>query len=84
MNKAVFLDRDGVINKLVFNSERNEFEPPHSVEDFILYSGVLPFLKKLQENDFLLFIVSNQPDYAKGKTTLENLKIRPFIFSEWS
>ena len=83
MNKAVFLDRDGVINKLVFNSERTEFEPPHSVEDFILNSGVLPSLKKLQENNFLLFIVSNQPDFAKGKTKLKNLKnVHSFFNSE--
>ena len=33
----------------------------------------IPFMKSNQENNFRLFIVSNQPDFAKGKTTLENL-----------
>ena len=30
-------------------------------------------LKELQENNFKLFLISNQPDYAKGKTSLESL-----------
>ncbi|MBK6774172.1 MAG: HAD family hydrolase [Ignavibacteria bacterium] len=73
MNKAIFLDRDGVINELVFSKERNEYEPPHSVEDVKLIEGVTVTLKRLLENNFRLFIISNQPDFAKGKTTLENL-----------
>jgi D-glycero-D-manno-heptose 1,7-bisphosphate phosphatase len=83
MNKAVFLDRDGVINELVFNKKRKEFEPPHSIADFVFRNGVLLFLKKLQKNNFLLFIVSNQPDYAKGKVKLKGLKnIHSFFDSE--
>lgn len=74
MNKAVFLDRDGVINELKYNKETDEFEPPFEVKDIKIIKGVTESLKKLSENDFRLFIVSNQPDYAKGKTTLENLK----------
>ena len=74
MNKAVFLDRDGVINELVYNENRNEYEPPFEKEDLKLIKGVTESLKKLSENKFKLFIVSNQPDFAKGKTSLENLK----------
>ncbi|MDQ3021676.1 MAG: HAD-IIIA family hydrolase [Bacteroidota bacterium] len=74
MNKAIFLDRDGVINGLIFNSERNEYEPPHKTTDLKLLDGVIDVLKMFIENGYKLFIVSNQPDYAKGKTTLENLK----------
>lgn len=74
MNKAVFLDRDGVINDLVVNLVTGEFEPPHSPEDLILYPDVLESLLDLIKNGFELFLVSNQPDYAKGKTTLENIR----------
>lgn len=75
MRKAVFLDRDGVINSMIFNQERNEYEPPHRSEDVIIYDYAAESLRKLANRNFDLFIVSNQPDFAKGKTTLENLKL---------
>jgi D-glycero-D-manno-heptose 1,7-bisphosphate phosphatase len=74
MKKAVFLDRDGVLNELVLNPVTGEFEPPHSPEDLVLYPGVLESLQVLNNSGFELFLVSNQPDYAKGKTTLENIR----------
>ena len=73
MNKAVFLDRDGVINYPVFNSKTDEYEAPFSESDFKLFPDVIGSLKDLLKLDYKLFIVSNQPDYAKGKTKLENL-----------
>jgi len=74
VNAGVFLDRDGVINELVFNKETGEFEPPHYPIDLHIFSYVIESLKRLSEENLLLFLVSNQPDYAKGKTSLENLK----------
>lgn len=74
MNKAIFLDRDGIINKLVYNILNKEFEPPHRKEDFVYEKGVIKALKLFQKNNFYLFIISNQPDYAKGKTLLKNIK----------
>ncbi|MBP2134440.1 D-glycero-D-manno-heptose 1,7-bisphosphate phosphatase [Methanomicrobium sp. W14] len=74
MKKAVFLDRDGVINRLVFNPGTGEFEPPHDPADLSLFPGVIRSLHSLADAGFDLFIVSNQPDYAKGKTTLEQIK----------
>ena len=73
MNKAIFLDRDGVIDRPVFSNTSGEFEPPHRVEDISLYPWTFEGLKIAAENGFLLFIVSNQPDYAKGKCSLEDL-----------
>ncbi len=73
MNKALFLDRDGVINKPIFNIVNGEYEPPHRVEDLMLYPWTLDSLKLALENGFFLFLVSNQPDYAKGKCSLEDL-----------
>jgi D-glycero-D-manno-heptose 1,7-bisphosphate phosphatase len=71
MMKAIFLDRDGVLNELVLNPATGEYEPPHFPEDLILFPHVIESLRVLQSADFKLFLVSNQPDYAKGKTTLE-------------
>ncbi len=73
MIKAIFLDRDGVINKPVLNLSNGEFEPPHRVKDLNLYPWALESLKLALENGFSLFLVSNQPDYAKGKCSLEDL-----------
>jgi D-glycero-D-manno-heptose 1,7-bisphosphate phosphatase len=72
--EAVFLDRDGVLNELVLNPVTGEYEPPHRIEDMKLFPYVFECLEKIQDSGYDLFLISNQPDYAKGKTTLEELK----------
>lgn len=74
MKRAVFLDRDGVLNRLVLNPATGEYESPHRTEDFYLYPGTAASLRLLQERGYMLFLVSNQPSYAKGKTSLENIE----------
>lgn len=74
MNKAVFLDRDGVINPLVYNPKTSEYESPHCPEDFSIFPYVGNALKKLKNCGYLVIVVSNQPSYAKGKTSFENIK----------
>lgn len=74
MNKAVFLDRDGVINEMLFNKDRNEFEPPYKPGDLKIFRGVLEALAEFQNRGYKLFLISNQPDYAKGKASLDDLK----------
>ena len=71
--RAVFLDRDGVINKLVYYADRDEYESPRVAADFELLPDVLDALKALRAAGWALFLVSNQPSYAKGKTTLQAL-----------
>jgi D-glycero-D-manno-heptose 1,7-bisphosphate phosphatase len=68
--RAVFLDRDGVLNRNVFNPLTGTYESPHRAEDFELLPGVLEGLARLQETGYRLILVSNQPSYAKGKTSL--------------
>lgn len=70
---AVFLDRDGVINRNVFNPATGSHEAPLTAADFVLVPGATQALHQLQAAGFLLFIVSNQPNYAKGKSTLKDL-----------
>jgi len=74
MKSAVFLDRDGVVNELVLNPATGEYEPPHSPNDLILFPDVIESLRILQDAGLELFLVSNQPDYAKGKTSLETIQ----------
>lgn len=79
--KAVFLDRDGVLNKLVLNPATRAYESPHRPEDLVFCAGIFGPLKELSRAGYLLFIVSNQPSYAKGKTTLKAIKETAGIFS---
>jgi D-glycero-D-manno-heptose 1,7-bisphosphate phosphatase len=72
-SRAVFLDRDGVINHNILNPATGCYESPLAEDDFQLVAGVLPALRNLQAAGYLLFLVSNQPNYAKGKATLDTL-----------
>ena len=74
MKKGIFLDRDGVINPNVFNKATGEWESPHCPKDFKLFPWTIQSLRRLQRSLFNLFLVSNQPDYAKGKTSLKNIQ----------
>ena len=69
MEKAVFLDRDGVINANVFYPDTGETEAPRSAADLNILPGVLEAMQKLQAAGYLLFLVSNQPNQAKRKAT---------------
>jgi len=84
VNKAVFLDRDGVINPLIFNPSTSEYESPHFPEDFSIYPYVVKSLKLIREYGYIIIVVSNQPSYAKGKTSLENIKTIEKLLSDFS
>lgn len=72
-DRAVFLDRDGTLNRNLFYSDTEEFEGPRSAEEFQLFPWSIEALTALKQAGFCLFIVSNQPNYAKGKSTLDSL-----------
>ena len=69
--KAVFVDRDGVINEPVWDVD--SFESPYRPEDVILVPGAAEALARLRDAGFALVLVSNQPAAAKGKATREAL-----------
>jgi len=74
LKRAVFLDRDGVLNANVLNPKNGQYESPHHPADFHLMPEAPGALKRLREAGYSLFLVSNQPSYAKGKTSLENIR----------
>ena len=59
MQKAIFLDRDGIINRELGHYVARE-------EDFILNPGLIPFLRLMQSHGFLFIVISNQGGVAKG------------------
>ncbi len=72
--RAVFLDRDGVLNRNVFYADTAAWESPRQPSEFELTEGALPALAKLRDAGFLLFLVSNQPNAAKGKSSPDALR----------
>jgi D-glycero-D-manno-heptose 1,7-bisphosphate phosphatase len=62
--RAVFLDRDGVINRAVVREGRPY--PPSSVDALELLPGVAEALTRLHDAGFRLVVVTNQPDIARG------------------
>ena len=73
MNKAIFLDRDGVINRgFVVNGKSYA---PRRIEDFKLLPYVKESIKKLINNGFLIIIVTNQPDISNGLLSLDVLHL---------
>jgi D,D-heptose 1,7-bisphosphate phosphatase len=67
MNRAVFLDRDGVINAALYNPVEGKLDTPYRLEDFRLLAGVARAVRAINEMGFLAVVVSNQPGVAKGK-----------------
>ena len=65
-NKAVFLDRDGVINEVIYHKEMGIVDSPSSVEQFKLLPDVGKAINKFHELGFTAIIVSNQPGMAKN------------------
>jgi len=84
MSKAIFIDRDGVINPLVINPATGEYESPRRIEDFALYPFVEKSLFILRNAGYIIVLVSNQPDYAKGKSRMEPLLAIAGSLNSWS
>lgn len=63
--KAIFLDRDGTINKYV-GFLRN-------IDDFELIEGVAEAIKLINQSGYLAIVVTNQPVIARGEVTWEEL-----------
>ncbi|MGB1033243.1 MAG: D-glycero-alpha-D-manno-heptose-1,7-bisphosphate 7-phosphatase [Flavobacteriales bacterium] len=76
MNKAVFLDRDGVIN-------HDPGDYTKSVEEFTILPNVLEALKKIQDKGYLLILVTNQGGIAKGLYSHKEVaKIHKYLLEE--
>lgn len=69
--RAVFLDRDGVLNR-AFVRDGKPFPPPTPQELEIL-PGVPEALRELKANGFELLLVTNQPDVGRGKLSVQTL-----------
>lgn len=64
--KAIFLDRDGTINKYVGFLT--------NIEDFVLENGVIEAVKKINDSGYLAIVITNQPVVARGEVTFDGLE----------
>ncbi len=71
MKKALFLDRDGVINK--------EHDYVHKIEEFEFIDGVFDAMKSAQEKGYLLIVITNQSGIGRGYYGEDDF----FRLSEW-
>lgn len=77
MKKAVFLDRDGVINV-----ERGY---THRLEDFVILPDLIEVLQLLQKKGYLLIVISNQSGIAKGLYKQSDVEIlHKFMVEEFT
>ena len=68
---AIFLDRDGVLNPTIFNPATGRMESPLTPADLRLIDGVIPALARLQSAGYPLILISNQPNFALGKSSYQ-------------
>jgi D-glycero-D-manno-heptose 1,7-bisphosphate phosphatase len=71
MRRAVFLDRDGVLNRALVRDGLPY--APKALGEFELLPGVKDACLRLQQGGFLVIVVTNQPDIARGVQTESSL-----------
>ena len=62
--KAIFLDRDGVINYPIL--KQGKPYPPRKLDEVKIYPEVYSFLEIMKNSGFYLIVITNQPDVARG------------------
>ena len=72
MQKAVFLDRDGVINRAVVRDGKPY--PPINIANLEILPRVKLAMNSLKEAGWLLIVVTNQPDVARKTTTIAEVE----------
>jgi histidinol-phosphate phosphatase family protein len=77
MNKAVFLDRDGVINK-----ERKDYVK--TVDELEIFENISKCIQELKKNNYLVIVITNQSAINRGLTSIQKIndihnKIQNFL-----
>lgn len=72
-NAAIFLDRDGIINESIVISGKPY--APKNLDEFKIIPGVAAVLCQLKEDGFILVVISNQPDVARGTIVRETVEL---------
>ena len=71
--KAIFLDRDGTLNAMVYDEAHGLLDSPRRPEQVTLIAGAAAFMREARNLGYKLVVVTNQPGIAKGTLTLPEL-----------
>ena len=71
MKAAIFLDRDGTLNKSIWRNGKPT--PPYSYSEVELISGTQEAISKLRKLNYIPVIITNQPDVSRGKVSVEEV-----------
>ncbi len=82
MRRAVFMDRDGVLNRAILRDGKPH--PPATLAELRVLAGVRDACRRLHEAGFALILITNQPEIARGTITAEqvaaiNLGLQRFL-----
>ncbi len=72
--KAMFLDRDGTLNEMIYYKNHGLFDSPLLPSQIKLIDGSNEFVNRAKDLGFKIIVVSNQPGIAKGTLTIEILE----------
>ena len=79
---AVFIDRDGVLNEIVFNDDTEQMDSPQKLSEFKPFPEAEDALRRIKEKGYYVFLATNQPGAAKGKSSLKTLYDINTFFAE--
>jgi D-glycero-D-manno-heptose 1,7-bisphosphate phosphatase len=69
---AVFLDRDGVLNQAIVSNGKPGV--PATLREFVIVPDAPAGLEELRQHGFMLVVVTNQPDVARGRQSRETIE----------
>lgn len=73
MKRAVFFDRDGTLNEMVYDETHGIMDSPRLPDQVRLMPGAASAIRRLRDCGFLIVVVTNQPGLAKGTMTEASL-----------
>ncbi len=83
MNSAIFLDRDGVVNYSIIREKKPY--APICVDELKIIPEIKQVIDFFKSKHFKIFVITNQPDVARGKITKEEVeKMNASILSQLS
>ena len=80
MKKALFLDRDGILNKVVMRN--GWISSPWSVAEFEIVHEAKELVNTAKARDYLVAVVTNQPDVGRGNMSLDELEAMHRVLRE--
>ena len=83
---ALFLDRDGIINQVaVYLNKLEKFDSPQNISDILINDQTIQIIKWANDNHIPVIEATNQPGYAKGKLSKNELdNIEKYIHQKLS